>query len=176
LLFFFNINNLAFVCCMRSFRVTAFHVFLLIPLKRIIIMIIIIMFCWPCIIVYQYSETNVMHFVFNLLRIKGFYMFRALLTHLQEVLHKRHLVYCVHVMSGSCTRIGVELVEHQFHSNPGAANWHNTHAIYQFPRPLILHKLNKKSSLWFNYTDIIIIIIIIFNFIPHFQIVSMSKG
>jgi hypothetical protein len=32
------------------------------------------MFCWPCIIVYQYSETNVMH---CLLRIKGLCMFRA---------------------------------------------------------------------------------------------------
>jgi hypothetical protein len=29
------------------------------------------MFCWPCIIVYQYNETNVMHFSFNLLRIRG---------------------------------------------------------------------------------------------------------
>jgi hypothetical protein len=29
----------------------------------------------------------------NLLRIKGLYMFRALLAHLQEALHKRHLVY-----------------------------------------------------------------------------------
>jgi hypothetical protein len=57
------------------------------------------MFCWPCITVYQYSETNVMHFLFSLLRIKGLYMFPALLAHPQEVLHKRHLVYCVHVMS-----------------------------------------------------------------------------
>jgi hypothetical protein len=28
------------------------------------------MFCWPCIIVYQFSETNVMHFLLNLLRVK----------------------------------------------------------------------------------------------------------
>jgi hypothetical protein len=47
----------------------------------------------------QYSETNVMHLSFNLLRIKGLYMFRALLAHPQEALHKRHLVYCVRVMS-----------------------------------------------------------------------------
>jgi hypothetical protein len=47
---------------------------------------------WPN----QYSETNVMHFVFSLLRIKGLYMFRALLAHPQEALHKRHLVYCVY--------------------------------------------------------------------------------
>jgi hypothetical protein len=33
------------------------------------------------IIVYHYSETNVIHFLFNLLRIKGLCMFRALLAH-----------------------------------------------------------------------------------------------
>jgi hypothetical protein len=60
------------------------------------------MFCWRCIIVYQYSETNVMHFLFNLLRIKGLYMFRASLAHPQEALHKRHLIYCVRVMSVGC--------------------------------------------------------------------------
>jgi hypothetical protein len=42
---------------------------------------------------HQYSETNVVHFLFSLLRIKGLYMFRALLARLQEVLHKRHLLY-----------------------------------------------------------------------------------
>jgi hypothetical protein len=36
------------------------------------------------IIVIQYSETNVMHFLLNLLRIKGLYMFRASLAHSQE--------------------------------------------------------------------------------------------
>jgi hypothetical protein len=53
------------------------------------------MFCWPCIVVYQYNETNMMHFSFSLLRIKGLYVFRALLSHPQEALHKRHSVYCV---------------------------------------------------------------------------------
>jgi surface polysaccharide O-acyltransferase-like enzyme len=65
----------------------------------------------------QDSETDVMHFLFNLLRIKGLYLFRALLAHTQETLHKRNLVYCVRVMSVGCTRIEVD----QFHSNPGAA-------------------------------------------------------
>jgi hypothetical protein len=40
-------------------------------------------------------------------------MFRALLAHLQEALHKRRLVHCVRVMSVGCTRRGVE------HSSPG---------------------------------------------------------
>jgi hypothetical protein len=89
-----------------------------------------LMFCWPCLIVYQYSKTNVMHFLFNLLRIKGLYNFRALLAHPQEVLHKQHLVDGVRVMSVACPRSGVELV------------------------PLILNKLNKKcitlvSLYWF---------------------------
>jgi hypothetical protein len=35
---------------------------------------------------HQHIKTNVMHFLFNLLRIKGLYMFRALLDHLQEAL------------------------------------------------------------------------------------------
>jgi hypothetical protein len=37
------------------------------------------------IISYKYSETNVMHFLLSLLRIKGLNMFRTLLTHYQEV-------------------------------------------------------------------------------------------
>jgi hypothetical protein len=56
---------------------------------------------------HQYNETNMRHFLFSLLRIMGLYMFWALLAHPQEALHKRHLVYCVHVMSVSCTRIWV---------------------------------------------------------------------
>jgi hypothetical protein len=44
---------------------------------------------------YQHKETNVMHFMFSLLRIRGLYMFRGLLAHRQEALHNRHLVYCV---------------------------------------------------------------------------------
>jgi hypothetical protein len=51
----------------------------------------------------QYSDTKVMHLLFNLLRIKGLYMFRALLAHLQEELNEQHFVYCVRVMSGGCT-------------------------------------------------------------------------
>jgi hypothetical protein len=43
---------------------------------------------------HQYNEINEMHFSLSLLRIKGLCLFRVLLAHLQEVLHKRHLVYC----------------------------------------------------------------------------------
>jgi hypothetical protein len=61
-----------------------------------------LMFYWPCIIVYQYNDSNVIHLSFSLLRIKGLFMFRALLAHPQEALHKRHLVYCVRIMSVGC--------------------------------------------------------------------------
>jgi hypothetical protein len=73
------------------------------PIPRFADVYKILIFCWPCITAYQYSETNVMHFLFNLLRIKGLYMFRALFAHTQEALHKRHLVHCVRVMSVDCT-------------------------------------------------------------------------
>jgi hypothetical protein len=62
-----------------------------------------------CIIVYQNNKTNMINILFSLLRIEGLYMFQALLAHPQEALHKRHLVYCVRVMSVGCTRTGVLL-------------------------------------------------------------------
>jgi hypothetical protein len=36
-------------------------------------------------------------------------MFRALLAHPQEALHKRHLVYCVRVMSVGCATVAISL-------------------------------------------------------------------
>jgi hypothetical protein len=50
-----------------------------------------------------------MHFSLNLLRIKGLYMFRAWLAHPQEALHKRHLVYCMRIMSVGCGTVTVKL-------------------------------------------------------------------
>jgi hypothetical protein len=71
---------------------------------------------------------HLLFFVFSLLRIKGLYMFRALLAHLQEALRKRHLAYCVRVLhqdwSGTCsTPILVQ----------PTANSHNTDAIHEVP-------------------------------------------
>jgi hypothetical protein len=37
-------------------------------------------------------------------------MFRALLAHPQETLHKRHLVYCMRVMSVGCGTDAVKLL------------------------------------------------------------------
>jgi hypothetical protein len=88
---------------------------------------------WPCITVYKYSETNVMHFLFSLLRIKGLYVFRALLAHPQEGLHKQHLIYCVVFCQLEGTRIGTGASDTSSALTLVAANWHNTHAIYQVP-------------------------------------------
>jgi hypothetical protein len=66
--------------------------------------------------VYQYSETNVMHFLFNLLRIMDLYMFRALLDHLasQTALGIFRACYVSWLLPGLewkwCRR-------HQFHTN-----------------------------------------------------------
>jgi hypothetical protein len=46
-----------------------------------------------------------MHFSFGLIRIKASTCFRALLAHTQEALHKRHLVYCVRVMSVGSSKV-----------------------------------------------------------------------
>jgi hypothetical protein len=62
-----------------------------------------------CITQYHYNETNAMLFSVNLLRINYLYMFRALLAHPQEALHKRHIVYCVHIFSVGCAMGAVKL-------------------------------------------------------------------
>jgi hypothetical protein len=71
--------------------------------KSYTVLCINLMFCWACIIVYQYNKTNVMHSSFSLLRIKSIYMFRALLAHPQEVLHKdTWYIVCVCNVSWLC--------------------------------------------------------------------------
>jgi hypothetical protein len=123
------------------------------------------MFCWPCITVYQYNETNVMHFSFGLLRIKGLYMFRALLAQPQEVLHKRHLVYCVRVMSVGSGKVAVvklqpchsQLTLHA-RSIPNAvceAPPEDEQVMLETCRGLWFSINWKKSaSRWFHYTGI----------------------
>jgi hypothetical protein len=93
----------------------------------------------------QWSETNVMHILFSSLRIKSLYMFRALLSHPQEALHKQHLVYCVRVMSVGCTRIGLELVS-PFHSNPG---YKNAPELFRYADSSYLVKINLNMTVSF---------------------------
>jgi hypothetical protein len=86
------------------------------------------MFCWLCNIEYQCDKTNVMHFLFNLLRIKGLYMYRAVLAHPQVVLHNSTWYIAFVSCLLAAARVGVELC-----STPTlvAANRHNTHPIYR---------------------------------------------
>jgi hypothetical protein len=81
-----------------------------------------LMFCWPCITVYQYSETNVMHFLFSLLRIKD-----------------RYVLSITCSSSGGTTQMALGILHvcyvswpHQEWSGTSAANW-NTHTIHQVP-------------------------------------------
>jgi hypothetical protein len=68
----------------------------------------------------QYRETNVMHFLSSLLRIKGLYMFRALLAHPQQALHKQHLIYCVRVLSVELQSWCSQLIQHALNIQNGA--------------------------------------------------------
>src|SRR5215510_6320883 len=95
-----------------------------------------------------------MHFLFNLLRTKGLYMFRALLAHPQEALHKRHLVYCVCIMSVGCGTVAVllqpchsqlTLYTRNIPSAVCVAPPEDGHLTLETCRgPLILSKLNEK--------------------------------
>jgi hypothetical protein len=82
-----------------------------------------LMFYWPCIIVYQYNETNVMHFLFNLLRIKDLTCFK----HYLFILRRRYTSGTWYVACVLCQLAAPGLKWNC------AANWHNTHAIYQVP-------------------------------------------
>jgi hypothetical protein len=105
-----------------------------------------LMFCLPCITVYQYSETNVMHVLLTLLRIKGLNMFRALLAHLQEALKKRNLVHCVRVMSVGCYQVQpTDTTRTQYNKfRLRCASWRWASNAPNMYIPLILNKLNKK--------------------------------
>jgi hypothetical protein len=50
-------------------------------------------------------------------------MFRALLAHPQEALHKRHLLYCMRITSVVCGTVAVK----------PSHNRRYTHAIYEMP-------------------------------------------
>jgi hypothetical protein len=68
-----------------------------------------------------FSETNVVQFLFNLLRIKGLYMFRALIDHPQEVLHNGtwYIACLLCQLAASGLKWNWKC---RFHSNHGASN------------------------------------------------------
>jgi hypothetical protein len=47
-------------------------------------------------------------FVIQFIDHQSLYMFRALLAHPQEVLHKQHLVYCISIISVGCVTVAVK--------------------------------------------------------------------
>jgi hypothetical protein len=114
---------------------------------------------------HQYNETNVMHFSFNLLRIKGLYMFRALLAHPQEELHKLHLVYCVRIMSVGCGMVAVKMQPCQSQLTLYTRNIPNAVSLAPPEDEQVMletcrglwFSINwmKSASHWFQYTDIL---------------------
>jgi hypothetical protein len=101
-----------------------------------------------------------MHFSFNLLRIKSLYMFWKLLSHPQEALHMRHLVYCVRVMSVEVeTSILVQPPDvtstKYTKCRLWSASWGWASNARNMYRPLILNKFNKEcitlvSLYWYS--------------------------
>jgi hypothetical protein len=87
-----------------------------------------LMFYWPCIVVYQYSKTNVMHFLFNLLRIKGLLCFE----HYLLIFRRRCANSTWHIACVLCLLAA-----------PGAVNLHNTHPMYQALFVQCLLKISK---------------------------------
>jgi hypothetical protein len=81
--------------------------------------------------------------------------FRALLAHPQEVLHKRHLVYCVRIMSVGCGKVAV-------HCKRATANWPNVVCVAPPEDEQVMletcrgswFSINwmKSVSRWFHYT------------------------
>jgi hypothetical protein len=92
---------------------------------------------WLC----QYSETDVMHFSLILLRIKGLYMFRALLAHPQQVLHNSTwYIACVLCRLAAVCVAPPEDEQVMLETCRGlwfSINW------------------MKSSSRWFHYTDVL---------------------
>jgi hypothetical protein len=72
-----------------------------------------------CIILYQYSETNVMHFLFNLLRIRVSTCF----AHYLLILRRR---YKNATWRMACVLCQLAVPGLEFHSNPGTATVNRT--------------------------------------------------
>jgi hypothetical protein len=78
-----------------------------------------------------------MHFSFSLLRIKTLYILPTLPAHPQEAPNKRHLVYCVRIMSVGCTTIAVKLqllAGHDSFLYPACESEINNHSTILFSK------------------------------------------
>jgi trans-aconitate methyltransferase len=101
----------------------------------------------------QCDETNVMHFSFNSSRIKGLYMFRALLAHPQEALHIWHLVYFVH-MSVGCGTVATDIIHTKYTKCRIVAPPEDDQEMLKTCRsPWFSMNWMKSASRWFHDTD-----------------------
>jgi hypothetical protein len=73
-------------------------------------------------------------------------MFLALLALPQEALHKRHLVYCVRIMSVGCATIAVSL-----------QSWHSQVMLETCRGPWFSINLKRSASCWFHYNDCLLL-------------------
>jgi hypothetical protein len=97
-----------------------------------------------------------MHFSFNLLRIKGFYMLRALLAHPQEALHKRHLVCCVRIMSLQSCHSQRTLYARKIPRSVCREPPEDEQVMLEKCRGLwVSINWMKSASRWIHYTDIL---------------------
>jgi hypothetical protein len=89
-------------------------------------------------------------------------MFRALLAHPHEALHKRHLIYCVRVLSAGCTSILVQptdITRTQFtECHLCRASWRWASSARNMWRSLM--NWIKSASRWFHYTDVVLLLFI----------------
>jgi hypothetical protein len=73
-------------------------------------------------------------------------MFRALLAHIQDSLHKRHLVYCVRVMSVGCIRTEVSILVQPTDITLTDRRTHMTKLIVAFRNLANAPKKKKQAS------------------------------
>jgi hypothetical protein len=105
-----------------------------------------------------------MNFSLHLLIIKSLYTVGALLAHSQEALHKRHLVYCMHIMPVGCAMITVSLKSWDNQLTYACSITSTVCAIPPEDEQVLLEtsrgswfSINwmKSASRWFLYTDIL---------------------
>jgi hypothetical protein len=133
------------------------------------------MFCWPCITVYQYNETNVMHFSLNVLRNKGLYMFRALGARPQEALYIWHWVYCLRIMSVGSWNSQLTLYSRNIPSAVCVGPLEDEQLMLETCRGHWF-SINwvKSASGWFHYTVVLIFFILIKSCVAILQLLIIS--
>jgi hypothetical protein len=125
---------------------------------RQIIYVTNLMFCWPCIVIYQYSRTNKMHFLFSVYcKLTASTWFKHLFAHHQEALHVQWLVYFVCIMSADCYHSwsGTAVPLQYTNCCVCSASWWWTNKCSKHVEAINRNKLKENSaSCWSYYSDI----------------------